>query len=92
MVPDLRGLAMVTESEGSTVSEKVEDAVFWAESVTVMTTLKVPEAVGVPEIAPPAERLRPAGIEDPLAADQAQVYPVPVPPVAARVAPEYTAP
>ena len=71
----------------STVSEKVADAVFCAESVTEMTTLNVPDAVGVPEIAPAAERESPAGSDEPLAAAQAQVYPAPVPPVAASVAP-----
>jgi hypothetical protein len=73
MVPDFKGLTVVIASVASTVSEKVDEAVFCAESVTVMTTLNVPEAVGVPEMAPPVERLSPAGAEEPLAAAQVQV-------------------
>ena len=76
----------------STASEKVDEDVFCAESVTVMTTLNVPEAVGVPVMAPPVERVKPAGAVDPLAAAQVHVYPVPEPPVAASVAPGYAVP
>ena len=72
---------------GVTVSETVADAVFEAESVTVTTMLDVPEAVGKPEIAPPVERSSPVGSDEPLAGAQVQVKPVPLPPVAVRVAP-----
>ncbi len=60
------------------VMEKVFDADVPAVAVTV--TLKVPDAVGVPLIVPPAEMLSPPG--SPLAVHVA----APVPPVAARVA------
>ena len=58
-------------------------AVFEAESVTVMPKLGVPAVVGLPLSTPAAERARPAGSVEPLVTDQ--VYPVPDPPVAARV-------
>ena len=84
-VPVFSGLVVVMVSVASTVSEKVADAVFCAESVTVTTMLNVPAAVGAPEIRPAVERLSPAGNDEPLAAAQVQLYPVPVPPVAANV-------
>ena len=84
-VPVFSGLAVVIASVASTVSEKVADAVFCAESATVTTMLNVPAAVGAPEIRPAVERLSPAGNDEPLAAAQVQLYPVPVPPVAAKV-------
>jgi hypothetical protein len=86
------GLTVVITSLASTVSEKVDEDVFCAESVTVITTLKVPDALGVPEMAPVVERVSPAGRDEPFAAAQAQVYPVPEPPVAASVAPGYAVP
>ena len=43
------------------VIEKLAVSVAKAESVTVMSKLDVPAAVGVPEITPAALRLRPAG-------------------------------
>ena len=64
-VPDFSGLTVVIASVASTVSENVDEAVFCAESVTVMITLNVPAVVGVPAMAPAVERLRPAGSEDP---------------------------
>jgi hypothetical protein len=83
-VPVFSGLVVAMVSVASTVSEKVADAVFCAESVTVTTMLNVPAAVGVPEIRPRVERLRFGGNDEPLAAAQVQLY-VPVPPVAAKV-------
>ena len=84
-MPVFSGLVVVIASVASTVSEKVAEAVLSAESVTVTTMLNVPAAVGVPEIRPAVERLSPAGNDEPLAAAQVQLYPVPVPPVAANV-------
>jgi hypothetical protein len=48
-------------------------AVFDAVSVAVTTTLNEPAAVGEPVIAPPVERLSPAGMDEPVAAAHAQV-------------------
>ena len=79
-MPVFSGLVVVMVSVASTVSEKVDDAVLSAESVTVTTMLNVPAAVGIPEIRPPVERFSPAGNDEPLAAAQVQLYPVPVPP------------
>jgi hypothetical protein len=42
------------------------------ESATVTTTEDVPAAVGLPEITPAVERLKPAGSDDPDAAAQVQ--------------------
>jgi hypothetical protein len=84
-VPVFSGLVVVMVSVVSTVSEKVAEAVLSAESVTVTTMLNVPATVGAPEIRPAVERLSPAGNDEPLAAAQVQLYPVPVPPVAASV-------
>jgi hypothetical protein len=72
MVPEA-SVAVVTLSFACTVSETVVEAVFEAESVAVTTMLNVPAAVGVPETAPPVDRLRPAGSVEPLAAAQVQV-------------------
>ena len=49
-----------------TVMENVPVPVFEAESVTVTLKLVVPAVVGLPEITPDVERLRPAGSEEPL--------------------------
>ena len=57
----------------TTFSEKVAAEVFWAESFTVTTMLKFPEALGVPLMTPAAERFKPAGSEEPLAAAHDQV-------------------
>jgi hypothetical protein len=57
------------------------------ESVTFTVTLKEPEAVGVPEMAPAEESVRPGGNEPELIP---QVYGV-TPPVASKVA-EYASP
>lgn len=51
----------------------VTDAlVFDTESATVMTTENEPPAVGVPEITPAADRFKPAGRDEPLAAAHVQ--------------------
>lgn len=71
-------------SNALTVSEKAADAVFEAESVTFNMKEEVPAAVGVPVSAPAAERLSHEGNEEPLAT--VQVKPVPVPPLATRLA------
>ena len=71
------------------MSEKVFDVVFCAESATVTTTLKVPDAVDIPVIMPALDRLNPGGIDEPLAAAHDQLNPVPVPPVADRVVSGY---
>ena len=83
--PVFSGLVVAIVSVASTVSEKVAEAVFSAESVTVTTMLNVPAVVGLPEIRPPVERFSPAGNDEPLAAAQVQLYAAPVPPVAANV-------
>jgi hypothetical protein len=57
------------------------------ESVTLTVVLKEPEAVGVPEMVPAADRVKPAGRAPEL---MLQVYGV-VPPLAARVV-EYAVP
>jgi hypothetical protein len=58
-------------------------AVFEAESVTLTVKVAVPAAVGLPEMMPPVERLKPAGSAEPDAT--VQVYPVPEPPEAESV-------
>ena len=65
------------------VMENAAVAVFERESVTVMLKLGLPTVVGLPPSTPAAERVNPPGSVEPLAG--AQVYPVPEPPVAARV-------
>lgn len=57
------------------------------ESVAVTTNVKVPVAVGLPEITPADERFTPGGREEPLAAAQVQVRLAlePDPPVALRL-------
>jgi hypothetical protein len=65
-------LAIVIEIEPVAVSDP--------ESVTLTEKFCGPGVVGVPEITPPVERLKPPGSVDPLA--NVHVYPVPVPPVA----------
>lgn len=65
----------------ATVMGRVTLAVFWAESVAVTTTLKLPCVVGLPEITPPVEIDNPAGSDDPLAAVHDHVYGPPFPPV-----------
>ena len=76
-------------NEASIVSEYCAEIVFPAESVTLTLKFDVTadevEFVDVPEIVPPAERLRPAGSVDPDTADQLQVEYVPEPPVAVKV-------
>jgi hypothetical protein len=61
------------------------------ESAAVMTTEKDPVTVGLPEITPAVEMLKPAGRDDPLAAvhDQVRLALDPEPPVAARSAGPY---
>ena len=72
---------MLTPAE--IVIVKVAEAVFCAESVTVMPKVGVPVVVGVPLSPPAAESVSPAGnAEPPLTA---QLYPLPDPPVAAMV-------
>ena len=75
------GVVMLTAA--LMVNERVALPVFEAESVTVTLVLTVPTAVGLPEMTPAAETLRPAGSEEPLVT--AKVKPVPDPPVAANV-------
>lgn len=74
---------MVMFTPAEMVMENAAVAVFEAESVTVTLKLGVPTVVGLPLSTPAAERFNPAGSVEPLAT--AQVYPVPEPPVAARV-------
>jgi len=66
-----------------TAMAKLPVAVLPAESVTLAVKLVVPVAVGLPVMAPPEERLRPAGKVVPPESDQ--LYGKPEPPVAARV-------
>jgi hypothetical protein len=63
--------------------EKAALAEFWTESVTVMLKDGVPVVVGLPLSTPAAERVRPDGSAEPPVIDH--VYPVPDPPVAAKV-------
>jgi len=69
------------------IGSVTEALVLETESATVMTTEKEPAAVGLPEITPAVERLKPAGSDDPLAAAHVQVRLAldSDPPVAARV-------
>jgi hypothetical protein len=60
--------------------ERALVAVVFAESLTCTVKLLLPDAVGVPDIAPAAERVRPAGRAPALTVHE---YP-PVPPDAAR--------
>jgi hypothetical protein len=65
---------VVIDNVGSTVSEKVFEAVFEAESVAVTIMLKVPDAPGVPLMAPvEALSVMPEGMDDPLAATHVQL-------------------
>ncbi len=75
-------MVMLTPAE--MVMDNAAVAVFETESVTVTLKLGLPTVVGLPLSTPAAERVNPAGSGfEPLAS--AQVYPVPEPPVAARV-------
>ena len=65
------------------VMENVALAVFDAESVTVTEKVGVPVAVGLPLRTPAVERVNPPGNVEPLVTVHA--YPLPEPPVAARV-------
>ena len=65
------------------LAENCAVAVFWAESVTVRLKLAAPAAVGLPLSVPAADNVSPAGRVELLAT--AQVYPLPVPPVAVSV-------
>ena len=66
MVPEGREEVIIAIGAGAMVSE-IEADLFWAgldESATAAVKLKVPLAVGVPEMRPvDAARLRPAGSE-----------------------------
>lgn len=69
----------VSDTAGLIVMEKVVEPVVDAASVAWTVKSNVPEAVAVPEIAPPDARLRPVG----RAPDVTKyVYPEPEPPVA----------
>ena len=74
---------MVMLTPAAMVMENAVVAVFEAESVTVTLKLGLSGVVGLPLRTPVAERFNPPGSVEPLAG--AQVYPVPEPPVAARV-------
>ena len=65
------------------VIENVAVAVLETESVTFTVKLGVPTVVGVPLNTPAGDSVSPAGADDPEA--MVQVYPVPLPPVAASV-------
>ena len=56
---------------GLTTMDMASVPVFDAESVTITVKLEVPAVVGVPLIAPAADKVNPAGRELPLARDHA---------------------
>jgi hypothetical protein len=65
---------VVIDNGGYTVSEKVVEAVFEAVSVAVTTMLKVPDAPGVPLMAPVVLlSVMPEGMDEPLAAAHVQL-------------------
>ena len=82
-VPDLSEVEL-TASVASTVSENVTELVLEAASVAVTDKLNVPAAVGVPDSTPALDKLKPAG-KEPLVAAQDHVYGPLSPPVAANV-------
>lgn len=84
--PESKGEAVMIESDAETeaiVSDNVVEAVAPALSVTWAVMLKEPDAVGVPDIKPVLESVKPAG-SAPDADVNAQAYGG-LPPVAASV-------
>ncbi len=63
--------------------DRLAVAVFAEESVTLAVKVKLPDVVGVPLMEPAEERVRPPGRAP---EETVQVYPVPLPPLATRVA------
>jgi hypothetical protein len=85
-VPPGRDVVVIV-SAGTTVTGSDFEALLFPLSVTVAVRVYDPAVVGVPLRAPPALSVSPAGTPLPV-----QLYPPPVPPLAARVVVAYAFP